>query len=168
MRLEKQLHDIVVGLIVAGERQYRAGQRGYYEWIIERKMQIIEERRQQKEEEERLERERLIRLEKARVKRLLRDAKAMRQAADIRAYVEAVRARCGQERSQLSEEALRTWTERARAEADRIDPFHTNRFLESMKDPEPVQDKGRFMPMWAVPTLTRSSGLRCQTWSHWK
>lgn len=134
--LEKCLREIVAELIVSGERNYRDGRQSHYEWLVERKAQIIEEAHKQKEEAERRERERLIQLEKARVDRLSSDAMAYRQAIDIRTYVGTVRANCAQGNNPVSADALGAWTRWALAQADRIDPVHSGRFLESMQDPE--------------------------------
>lgn len=134
--LEKCLREIVVELIVSGERNYREGRQSHYEWLVERKVQIIEEARKQKEEAERRERERLIQLEKARVDRLSSDASAYRQAIDIRAYVGTVRANSAQKGNPVSADALEAWAEWALAQADRIDPVRSGRFVESMQDPE--------------------------------
>ena len=92
-KLEKHLTEIVVELIVSGERQYREQRQRHYEWMLERKAALIEENRKRKEEAERRERERLAALEQARIDRLLGDAAAFRQATDIRAFVVEVEGR---------------------------------------------------------------------------
>ena len=75
--LEKQLADIVVALIVAGERRYRAGVQHRYDWWIRRKAELEEEELRQKAEQVRLEQERRQQREQARVDRLLADASAL-------------------------------------------------------------------------------------------
>jgi len=134
--LEKQLQDIVSTLIVTGEIGYREGCQRHYEWIVERKAQLQEEERKRKEEEVRIERERLIQLEKERVERLLGDATALRQAADIRSYVEEVRSMCTVEGKHIPAEKMGAWTTWALAQADHIDPVRSGRFLNSMKNRE--------------------------------
>jgi hypothetical protein len=120
-QVERYATDIVVQLIVAGEYQFREDAQHRYEWILKRKAQLIEEARRQKEEAERRERERPLQLEKERIDRLLGDAAALRQARDIRSYVEAMKALCAGDPSQVGAEDLRIWEEWALSQADRID-----------------------------------------------
>ena len=133
-KLEKHLDEILVALIVCGERQYREGVQRHYEWRVERKAELIEEIRVRKEEAERQERERLIQLEKARVDRLLADAASLRKAGDIRAYVEGVQNRCEGEGGPASADDLEAWAAWALSQAERIDPVRSGRFVESMRD----------------------------------
>lgn len=93
--VERHVEDIVVGLTVAGEVQYRESVLRRHQMMVERKAELEAEARRRKEEEERRERERQIKAHKERVERLLSEASALRQAAEIRAYVEAVRATNG-------------------------------------------------------------------------
>ncbi len=132
-KLESHLTDIVVKMIVSGERQYREYQQRHYEWLVERKTNLIEEIRRQKEEAEQRERERLAALEKARVDRLLRDAQALRQAEEIRAYVATVRARWEVNRSSVSEDQLNSWSRWALNQADQIDPMRSGQFANCME-----------------------------------
>lgn len=142
IKLEKHLDDIVIELIASGERQYRECQQRHYEWVAKRKAELIEEIRKREEEAKRKERERRIALEKARVDRLLGDATALRQAADIRTYVEAVRQRCSDEDNPVSADELEAWASWALTQADRLDPVRSGRFVQRMKDPEePNEDE---------------------------
>ena len=134
--LEKQLDEIIVELIMSAEQFYRQKQQRHYEWLVERKADLIEEARKRKEEEERLERERLIRLENARVDRLLSDASSLRQAEEIRAYVESVRNMNKRQKPSIGTEDLEVWAEWAIKQADRIDHVASGRFLNSMNDSE--------------------------------
>jgi hypothetical protein len=133
--VEKFVTDIVVELIVAGECQYREAAQHRYDWMVERKAQLIEDARRRKEEEERQEWERLARLEKERVDRLLADASSLRQAGDIRAYVQEVRNLCTGNAQSVSENELGVWERWALAQADQLDPVVSGRFRESMVDP---------------------------------
>jgi len=74
------------------------------------------------EQRRRLERERLERLEKARVDRLLAQARSLREAEEIRAYVSAVRERQAPLDDPLSATGLQTAADWALSQADRIDP----------------------------------------------
>lgn len=105
MPIESQLTDIVVGLIVAGEAQYRGRLKWEEEWDRERKKEA--------EQEARVE---LRKKQKAEVDGLLRDAAAYRKAWDIREYVQAVETRDGDPRQEA-------WIAWARGVADRIDPI---------------------------------------------
>lgn len=141
-KLETHLTEIVVELIVSGERQYRESQIQHYEWLVERKAALIEEIRKRKEEAERKERERQAALEQARIDELLDQATALRRAMDIRAYVKEVRALCAAEVYSVSGDALIGWTEWALAQADRIDPVQSGRFLDSMRELTDLQEEG--------------------------
>ena len=88
--LETRLGDIAVAIVVHGERVCRSSAQHHREWVIKRKAEIVAEERRKEAERRRLERERLERLEKAGVGRLLAQAKALREAEEIRAYVSAV------------------------------------------------------------------------------
>lgn len=133
-KLESYLTDIVVELIVSGERQYRKSRQGLYEWMVERKANLLEEIQKRKEEAERKERENLAALEKARVDQLLGDAAAFRQAADIRAFVADVEARFATGDVSVSQGELEAWHTWALAQAERIDPVRSGRFVVSMMD----------------------------------
>ncbi len=149
-RLEKHLDEVVVALIVSGERQYREGLQRHYEWRVERKAELIEEIRERKAEAERQERERLVQLEKARVDRLLADATSLRRAGDIRAYVDGVRDRRAEEGGSVSIDDLEAWSRWALAQAERIDPRRAGRFVESVKDPvsgEMAETEGVELPI---------------------
>jgi hypothetical protein len=135
-KLETHLTDIVVELIVAGERQYRKYRQGYYEWLVEYKTELIEKRRKLKEEAERKERERIAAMEKARIERLLGSATAFRQAADIRSFVADVEERYVAGELTVSEAELNAWSRWALEQADRIDPVRSGRLMDTMRDPE--------------------------------
>lgn len=129
-KIEARLEDIVVGILVAGEMQYREGLQRQHKWAIEEKARLEEEARRRREEAERRERDRRLQAEKERIERLLNEASALRQAADIRAYVEAVRAENAAADNPLPQEKVEAWAAWALAEADRIDPVRSGRFLE--------------------------------------
>jgi len=116
--IEQHIENIVVELIVAGEVQYRESVQHRHQCLVERKAELEEKARRRKEEEERRERERQIQAQKERVERLLNEALALRQATDIRAYVEAVRAANTLARDPLPSEKIESWTVWALAEAD--------------------------------------------------
>ena len=132
-KIENQLSDIVVELIIAGETQYRELLQRHYEWLLQEKMRLEKEARRRKEEEERRERERQIQVQKERVERLLNEASALRQADEIRSYVEAVRAANAAASDPLPPEKIEAWATWALAEADRIDPIRSGRFLGQVK-----------------------------------
>ena len=79
-------------------------------------------------ERRRLERERLERLEKARVGRLLAQAKSLREAEEIRAYVSAVRERQATLDDPLSATGFQQWADWALSQAGRIDPVLSGSF----------------------------------------
>jgi hypothetical protein len=127
--VEEHVTDIVVALIVAGEMQYRRGEKRHHEWLVERKADLIKEERRRKEEEEQKERERRVKEEQTRIDRLLGEAVAFRQATDIRAYVELVRQASQTSSEPVDGQELELWAAWAIAQADRIDPVRSRRFL---------------------------------------
>jgi hypothetical protein len=142
LRLEGHLADIAVAIVVRGEGQYRESAHYHREWIIRRKAEAAEERRKQEEERLRLERERLARLEKARVDRLLDQAKALREAQEIRAYVEAVRAAQGTINEPLENFEMGHWTDWALSQADRIDPVRNGKFRSIQLEEDVTESAG--------------------------
>ena len=96
--------------------------------MIKRKAEIAAEERRKEAERRRLERERLEGLEKARVGRLLAQARALREAEEIRAYVSAVRDRQPTLDDPLAEAGFQDWVDWALSQADRIDPVLSGSF----------------------------------------
>lgn len=141
IKIESHLTEIVVTLIVCGERQYRESQQRQYEWMVERKASLIEEIRKRNEEAERKERDRLVALDKARVDRLLGNAAAFRQATDIRTFVAEVEARYAAGEISVCQDEFEAWRGWALGQAMRIDPVHSGRFINSMKD-EAAEEAG--------------------------
>lgn len=133
-RIESFVGEIVVNTIVAAELQYRAQETGHHEWLIKRKAQMIEQARIRKEEAERRELERLRQLEQARIDRLLGEAADFRRANDIRAYVHSVQQALRNGSPEHSADELAEWSRWALAQADRIDPVLSGRFLEPERD----------------------------------
>lgn len=121
--LENRLHEIAVGLLIAGERRYRSSAEYCHRRQVERKQELEEKIRREHEERLRKEREQREKLEKARRDQLLAQAAAWRQASEIRAYVQAFiesRASAG---TNGDTQMLEVWAQWALAEADRIDPL---------------------------------------------
>lgn len=132
-KLETQMAEIAIEVVLLAEVRYRSGVENQYAWRVKRKADLEEEDRRQKLEAERAEAERIRKLEQARVDRLLRDAVAFEQASVIRRYVAAIGDRTGTG-SLTSPEELERWTSWALAQADRIDPAIGLRFMASMRD----------------------------------
>jgi hypothetical protein len=63
----------------------------------------------------------------------LRDAAAFQQAGEIRKYVEAILSGEARDRS-FPMDQIERWTKWALAQADRIDPTSSGRFLKAMQD----------------------------------
>lgn len=141
-KIEPCMTEIVQELIIAGERHYRDGCQRHYDWMVKRKSDVLEKIRKQREEAERKERERLAALEQARIDRLMRDAANFRMAADIRTYVKDVAAQVASGDVSVSQEDLNTWSAWALAQAERIDPARSGRYLDAMRDKEPQDDAG--------------------------
>lgn len=133
--LETQLANVVDALIVTGERLHREGIQHHYNWLVQRKTDMEEKERQQQAEQVRLEQERRQQREQARIDRLLTDASALRQAGEIRSYVDRVVNSVAAEGPELLSAQLDSWVTWAIAQADRIDPVRSGRFIEAMQDP---------------------------------
>jgi hypothetical protein len=132
-KVESRLGEIAVQLIMTAEILYRERAISQYSWRIERKAQLEEEERQRQVAAERAEMERRKRTEQNRVDRLLKDSGAFHQAAEIRRFVEAIRAREVRQVT-YSPEGFERWSQWALAQADRIDPSVEGKFLASMDD----------------------------------
>lgn len=128
-RVETHLTDIAVNVLVAGENSCRERENSRYQWLVEYKADLIERAKRGKEEAEKAEHERRMKEEKARVDRLLSEAKALREAEEIRAYVASVRKLNDNSVDPVPEDELRNWALWALEQADRIDPVRSRRFL---------------------------------------
>ena len=126
--LEMRLGDIAVAIVVHGERVCRSSAQHHREWVINRKAEIVAEERRKEAERRRLERERLERLEKARVGRLLAQARSLREAEEIRAYVSAVRGRQAALDRSPQCNGTSTVGGLGTPQADRIDPVLSGSF----------------------------------------
>ncbi|MEX2165066.1 MAG: hypothetical protein WD823_12605 [Sulfuricaulis sp.] len=121
--LEDQLHEVAVGLIVAGEWAYRRSILRQYEHRLCRQKRLKDEIRRKEEEAARRERERLEKIEADRRNQLIREMLAWRRASDIRRYVEAQLTRRKPHAGAETLASLESWASWAIAEADRIDPI---------------------------------------------
>jgi len=86
-RLERQVPEIAVELLVRAEMSYRVRRVRHREWLVEREKERLREIERQKAEAERKERERLAKLERDRTEHLLKLAERLRKSDDIRALV---------------------------------------------------------------------------------
>ncbi|QWG22209.1 hypothetical protein KMZ93_19825 [Bradyrhizobium sediminis] len=121
--LEDRITDIIVGMAVAGEHLHRRWVAERLAWERERREEAAREERKRVEAAARRERERLAAIAQAKIDGLLRDAGAWREAANIRAYVDAVRQSADGNMTVFDD-----WAKWALAEADRIDPIISGRF----------------------------------------
>jgi hypothetical protein len=88
---------------------------------------------------EREERERQQQLEQSRVDRLLNEAASLRQAIDIRAYVDAVKSIVARDTTLISAEETERWAKWALEQADRIDPVRSARFLDTFEEDDDAE-----------------------------
>ncbi len=128
-RIEKHLHEIAVNVIVCGEAQYRKSASSHHEWLVRYKAELIERAEKARIEAERAELERKALEEKARVDRLLGEAKALREAEEIRRYVQSVRSFNDASADPAPSDEIEKWASWALSQADRIDPVLSRRFL---------------------------------------
>lgn len=111
------------------EISYRERSVDEFEWRVRRKATLEEDARNRELQIEREGQEHQQRVEQARIDRLLDEAVSLRQATDIRAYVDAVKAAVANQTASISAEELLPWSKWALAAADRIDPVRSARFI---------------------------------------
>ena len=112
-RLDEQLADIVVAVLVTAEELRREGERSRYDAMV-----------RLREEQAAAERARMAREEELARRKLEDDAASYHRAAEVRSFVEAVRSAAAAD--DLSVEA---WTAWALAHAASIDPVLSRSFL---------------------------------------
>lgn len=117
-KLEDQLTDIVVTVLLIGETEYRGSCAAQYQWALERRARNEAEIIKRRLEAEQQERERLAREAKARKDLLFSQAQAWRTATDIRGFVNAVLV----DTNSADAASIRQWSDWALEEADLIDP----------------------------------------------
>lgn len=122
-KLEDQLEDIVVGMLVAGEWMYRAAQIHSYTYEIERRREIEAEIQRKKEEAEQRERERVAKLKRDKRRQLLTEMLTWRRANDLREYIGAALQKAHESGDAKLIEKTEQWAAWANAEADEIDPL---------------------------------------------
>ena len=119
-RLESVIPEAVVSILAFGEAHYRANAISHHEWLVERKHDQEEAIRKAKELAERQKHEAQLKQEQERRQRLFVQARNWRQAADVRAFVAAVREH---NEAQLQPGDVEAWAAWALAEADALDPL---------------------------------------------
>jgi hypothetical protein len=133
-RLERFIQEIAVEVVTSAEFSYRERCVHEFEWRAQRKATLEEDARNRELQIEREAQEHRERVEQARIDRLLDEALSLRQAMDIRAYVEAVRTAVANETTSISAEELLQWSKWALAAADRIDPVRSARFIRAFEN----------------------------------
>jgi hypothetical protein len=136
--IEDCLQDIVVGLVVAGEMQYRVGENYRHARAVERRAELIEAARKREEDARKAEQDRVCRLDRARMEKLFEDSMSLRLANDLRAYIDAVQKANGGSSNPVSENEMAQWVAWASAQAERIDPVLNKSFLQQAEDPDPA------------------------------
>ena len=121
-KIENHLPEIAIELIIAGEVFYRSTQLHRHEWHVMRRAELEKKERERIEEEARKTEERRIRNEMARIDHLLAQAGALKQATEIRTYVQAILEANKDAPDPMSATELKAWEEWALAQANRIDP----------------------------------------------
>jgi hypothetical protein len=127
--LERQITDVIVGMLVASEHQHRRWLQQQAEWERQRREEEKQAAVRRKEDEKRQERERLAAIEEAKRDQLLKDAEAWRKANNLRDYVQAVRSAA----SELGGAPdLERWSHWALREADKLDPISSGKAIERL------------------------------------
>ncbi len=121
--LERQLHEVVVEILVTAESDHRDGVNRAYQYRVDRKAQLEAEARRRVAQAEAAELARLAELERQRVERLLGEAAGLKKARGIRRYVSDVTAENARSSTPMDEIELEEWSRWALAQADRLDPL---------------------------------------------
>lgn len=127
-KIENHLPEIAAELIVAGEVFYRATKLHRHEWRVKRKAELEKKEQERIEEEARKTEERRIRNEQAQIDNLLAQASALKQATEIRTYVQVILEANKNAPDPMSDAKLKAWQEWALAQADRIDPVKSGAY----------------------------------------
>lgn len=135
-KIEKFYRDIVIEIIVKGEKYYRDSQIQHHKWLVERKADLEEKERKRLIEEERRRIERKRKYEQDCIDQLLDQANSFRQANEIRAYVEMVKQAYDMVENPMSRQEFGEWVQWALAQADRIDPVKSGQFKLRLEKPE--------------------------------
>lgn len=135
-KIEKFYRDIVIEIIVTGEKYYRDSQNRHHEWLVERKAELEEKERKRQIEEERQRIERKRKYEQDCIDQLLDQANSFRQANEIRAYVEMVKQADDMTENPMSRQEFEEWAQWALAQADRIDPVKSGQYKLRPEKPE--------------------------------
>lgn len=122
-RLEDQLREIAVALVLTAERQYRKALQFAYEWDRHSFEEKIEQTRKAREEAEQRERETRLQAERDRGARLLAQVSGWQQAEQIRAYVEAVLSSPDALPGRAFDGERDAWAHWARTVANGLDPL---------------------------------------------
>ncbi len=129
-KIESHLSDILVEIIMTGERSLRQRAQHSYEWSTNYRNDLIEKREQKSIEQERQRLDTIEAEKNARIEKLLKDADGLRQADSIRDYVTKVL-----EQNSSEDEEIRSWAEWALAQADAIDPLLNKAYLQTTQKP---------------------------------
>ncbi len=133
---DSEFRTIVISsfaVVTSAEIIYRENCVRAFEWRVRRKAQLEEDARNRELQIEREEQEHQQRVEQARIDRLLDEAASLRQAMDIRAYVDAVKGMVANETTSISAEKLERWSKWALAAAGRIDPVRNAHFIRTFE-----------------------------------
>lgn len=122
-KLEDQLEDMVIGILVAGEWMYRAAQMHSYTCVVERRQEIEAAIQRKKEEAEQREYERVAKLKREKRRRLVTEMLSWRRANYLREYIGAALQKAHESGDMQIIERTEQWAEWANAEADEIDPL---------------------------------------------
>ncbi len=128
--LEGQLTEILIGMLVDAEANYRKRLVEHRNWIIERKAAAEAELKKRKDEAGRKASELKNQLKGERIGRLLSQAKALDRANRNRAYVALALGHAAEPLRARAE--LAQWATWAREQADLIDPLKNGKIAEAV------------------------------------
>ena len=123
-KLESRIAEIAAAVIVAGEKKFRLSLR-----------EAEERAERERIEKEKQRQEWLVQLNQKRLQNLRNSGELLREAEDIRAFVERVRRAIGEGSADIDPSVVEAWQLWALAEADRIDPVRSGQILTHLNEP---------------------------------
>lgn len=132
IKLEDQLSNVLVEILLSAETSYRDNIVRHREWVIERKAAAELELKRQRDEAELQARRLREKQARERIGRLLSQARALSRANQIRSYVESARYRVSE--MPITSNDFDEWATWAQSEADRIDPIRNGTLTDNIKE----------------------------------
>ncbi|MDE2410715.1 MAG: hypothetical protein KGM18_02960 [Sphingomonadales bacterium] len=137
-KLETQLAQIAVSLIVAGEAEFRSELKASEIRAEEARIERARREEEARRERERKRLETIRKQNEQRIADLRKSGELLRQSQDLRTLVAAARAAL-QQRTDVTPDALAAWEAWALGEADKLDPILSGQIMSHLLPPPPPE-----------------------------